>query len=101
MSELREAPGRPLDGQTGESGVWDRQETSRAQGVMMTDAEKLAKLDETEQKAWDGTWMKWSTNGRERDIRDRLEIIERCQRIREKLTPPSSMELEVSPHRAG
>ena len=52
---------------------------------MMTDAEKLAKLDEAEQKAWDGTWMKWSTNGRERDIRDRLEIIERCQRIRENL----------------
>ena len=51
----------------------------------MTDEDKLAKLDETEQKAWGGNWMQWTPSGWEKDVNAHLEIIERCQRIREYL----------------
>ena len=46
----------------------------------MTDQDKLEKLEEAEQKAWEGDWMKWYENGK--DVNDQLEVIERCQRIR-------------------
>ena len=48
----------------------------------MTDDEKLSKLEETEQRAWGGNWMKWTPSGWEREVSEHLDIIERCQRIR-------------------
>ena len=70
----------------------------------MTNDQKLAKLDETEQKAWEGNWMQWSPSGWEQGIDQSLSIIEHCQNIRANLTKVTtwcSCGIKTDPHLLG